>query len=514
MAAILDKAVSQFAQSWQFTKRESRARHYLFDRNRPTQGSESSTKGSNLPQQSSAHQTSWEPIPKGPTAHDKALELIISYGWGNAASVLQISQTDFVDLCTRWELSPGILSALVPFSTHVPQVFEYHFDGDSDGSASKPAGSARKTTLHLAFKLDIRRHSYITCICRYDIQKSQLKAILFESGVLGPENQGVSKPDTHEEILEEYREILAADPLCLIDIIFDQVQRRMRLDISTLNRQLFATEALIGVTTRTTWLRRRGYTVGSTNYDDINAKLYHNLEDVSRISSRCSTIRLFAEKFQAIANEIKGPSYHVRLDPCEPGGRRRIEADSLLRRLELDTFEVDHARRRLESQFSILFNLVNQRDSRLNYQIAAATRQDSAAMRTISILTLIFLPSTFVSTVFSTTVFDFQNWSSSSAKATSSQGGAEGPPVASRGWWVYLLCCVVLTLGVVCAWYLWIDRKLERTLENDAELGTGTRKYSCDTDFTETENIASSEMTTADGPECDRTFGGIEHHIP
>ncbi|OCK78345.1 hypothetical protein K432DRAFT_253065, partial [Lepidopterella palustris CBS 459.81] len=97
----------------------------------------------------------------------------------------------------------------------------------------------------------------------------------------------------------------------------------------------------------------------------------------------------------------------------------------------------------VESQFSILYSLVAQRDSLANIQLARAAKEDSNAMKTISILTLAFLPATFVSAVFSTTVFDFQNWNHSTG-------------VASNGWWVYVLCCLLSTAATVTAWFVWM----------------------------------------------------------
>ncbi|OCK77682.1 hypothetical protein K432DRAFT_384474 [Lepidopterella palustris CBS 459.81] len=89
-------------------------------------------------------------------------------------------------------------------------------------------------------------------------------------------------------------------------------------------------------------------------------------------------------------------------------------------------------------------------------------------MKAISILTLTFLPSTFVSTVFSTTIFDFQNWQSESGGVSSTTNG--GGRVASPGWWIYLVCCVLLTALVFAIWFPW-DRWSSRkfALENRPE---------------------------------------------
>lgn len=51
----------------------------------------------------------------------------------------------------------------------------------------------------------------------------------------------------------------------------------------------------------------------------------------------------------------------------------------------------------LRINFGQAFNLVALRDSTTNVQIGIAAQNDSAAMRTISLVTMAFLPATFVS---------------------------------------------------------------------------------------------------------------------
>jgi hypothetical protein len=43
-----------------------------------------------------------------------------------------------------------------------------------------------------------------------------------------------------------------------------------------------------------------------------------------------------------------------------------------------------------------MYSLISQRDSRINLRIAEAAQQDSRTMKTIALLTLIFLPGTLV----------------------------------------------------------------------------------------------------------------------
>ncbi|KAF3128853.1 hypothetical protein TWF703_009228 [Orbilia oligospora] len=71
---------------------------------------------------------------------------------------------------------------------------------------------------------------------------------------------------------------------------------------------------------------------------------------------------------------------------------------------------------------------------------ATAARKDSSFMRTIAIITLIFLPGTFVAAVFSMSMF---NWE------------ADGSVVVSKHIWMYFAITVPLTTVVVISWLIW-----------------------------------------------------------
>ncbi|KAI0506868.1 hypothetical protein F5B22DRAFT_622347 [Xylaria bambusicola] len=72
-------------------------------------------------------------------------------------------------------------------------------------------------------------------------------------------------------------------------------------------------------------------------------------------------------------------------------------------------------------------------------EIAKATRRDSEHMRSIALVTMIFLPGTFFAGVFSMTFFD---WS-----------GNSGQPVVSKYIWIYVLFTLLVTLITIGLWY-------------------------------------------------------------
>ena len=62
---------------------------------------------------------------------------------------------------------------------------------------------------------------------------------------------------------------------------------------------------------------------------------------------------------------------------------------------------------RLKNEIQLAFNTVAQYDSEISIDIGRAAQSDSAAMKTIAFLTLIFLPPTFISSLFSMSFFNF-----------------------------------------------------------------------------------------------------------
>ncbi|GAP87362.2 hypothetical protein SAMD00023353_2700490 [Rosellinia necatrix] len=73
-----------------------------------------------------------------------------------------------------------------------------------------------------------------------------------------------------------------------------------------------------------------------------------------------------------------------------------------------------------------------------NLEIARATSRDSKHMRSIALVTMIFLPGTFFAGVFSMTFFD---WSD------------HGQPVVSKYVWIYIVITVTFTMSIVLLWY-------------------------------------------------------------
>ena len=78
--------------------------------------------------------------------------------------------------------------------------------------------------------------------------------------------------------------------------------------------------------------------------------------------------------------------------------------------------------------------------------IAQGARQDSYAMKTIAVLTMFFLPATFISSLLGTNLFVLD---------TSGDGKAQ--LIVSELWWIYLVSAVPLTLFTLLVWWLYLQ---------------------------------------------------------
>ncbi|KAF3004729.1 hypothetical protein E8E14_008971 [Neopestalotiopsis sp. 37M] len=91
----------------------------------------------------------------------------------------------------------------------------------------------------------------------------------------------------------------------------------------------------------------------------------------------------------------------------------------------------------------------------INLEIAKATSRDSKHMRSIALVTMVFLPGTFFAGMFSMTFF---NWSSDN-----------GEPIVSEYFWVYVVFTIVCTLLTVGLWYYFNIFRRSRRRPRDLE---------------------------------------------
>ena len=84
-----------------------------------------------------------------------------------------------------------------------------------------------------------------------------------------------------------------------------------------------------------------------------------------------------------------------------------------------------------------LYSLITQHDSYLQSKLAQESLRDSKAMKTLSILTILFLPGAFVATLFSTDMFTFRD--------------------QMQQIQIYFAVVVPLTAVLIAGWLLWLQ---------------------------------------------------------
>ena len=82
--------------------------------------------------------------------------------------------------------------------------------------------------------------------------------------------------------------------------------------------------------------------------------------------------------------------------------------------------------------------------------IAQGARQDSYAMKTIAVLTMFFLPATFISSLLGTNLF-----------VLDTSGNGKAKLIVSELWWIYLVSAVPLTLFTLFVWWLYLQWLLQ-----------------------------------------------------
>ncbi|KAK6351433.1 hypothetical protein TWF718_004593 [Orbilia javanica] len=128
------------------------------------------------------------------------------------------------------------------------------------------------------------------------------------------------------------------------------------------------------------------------------------------------------------------------------------EINNLKSRCNSSTLFAQGIQRNISFTQTAIYNLIAQRDSKVNIELAKdsrmlaiASKRDSSSMKTIAVLTIAFLPGTFVSALFAMPVL---NWE---AKSYSE--------VMTDKFWVYWAVTLPMTLLVVLAWVAWTKRQ-------------------------------------------------------
>ncbi|CAI7648622.1 unnamed protein product [Penicillium pancosmium] len=106
-------------------------------------------------------------------------------------------------------------------------------------------------------------------------------------------------------------------------------------------------------------------------------------------------------------------------------------------------------KQRKDSISSLVYSLVTQQDAANNIQIARSMKEDSTSMTSIAVLTMAFLPGTFVATVVDAEIF--------------------GASVNDKAWLIWLTITVPLTIAVMICWWIYQKSKEPKSTSKEDE---------------------------------------------
>ncbi|GAB1312069.1 hypothetical protein MFIFM68171_02279 [Madurella fahalii] len=312
---------------------------------------------------------------------DATLEVAIGTGAGQEKSGFSISPDGFAKECRDSGFSPAFLGKLVGKRS----LFEHLVGFDPSGE--------RPTTLELGMSTASLRDA-----------------------------EAPLSVDHFVEWLERNKAALKWDPLLIANSVLSFYQHRSYSYVNW-RKDLYGMESRLGITEQAAVFKQNGYQAVSFDYDKLNV-------DLAWLSRR------EAETSLAVSTMVQQANALFRLaellDREEKSGKPSMtteEIQSTILRAELFLKNAAMVDGLVESMRAVLYNRI--------------TKHDSNSMKTIAVLTLFFLPSTFVSSVFSTGVFNFH----------ASEG--DQPQTISRWAWVYLLVCLLLTAVTLLLWLVW-----------------------------------------------------------
>ncbi|KAI1740910.1 hypothetical protein F4680DRAFT_465106 [Xylaria scruposa] len=198
-----------------------------------------------------------------------------------------------------------------------------------------------------------------------------------------------------------------------------------------------------------TGMRQFNYSHEKRNSSPQNWKtldLISITRDLSSLLSRIAFLEMQAETsaylLQQISQTTESIVEKLDLDGCSIDDPYPKLEDVRNRYLGLAS-RCRYLAKRTNAQAQTVYCLVASQDNATHKDIAEASRdialmtaRDGATMRVIAAVTILFLPATFVATLFSTSFFNFQNTS--------------GPQV-SQSIWIYVVTTVILTIAVQSA---------------------------------------------------------------
>ncbi|KAH8749105.1 hypothetical protein F5883DRAFT_622226 [Diaporthe sp. PMI_573] len=243
----------------------------------------------------------------------------------------------------------------------------------------------------------------------------------------------------------ERQHLLAKHPLYFLALIYEDRCFEYKTWFDDILEEINVVETATGMT-RNTWKMQLSPRLWEwfSDYDNLLRMLYASNTELSHFDTVTTFSIKLGDFLLAALRMLEDLRGEVGLAPLSKRELRCLRERIAFTRSRCD-LTADKTREMLErvkGQINVAFNLVAQRDSKINLavaedsnHVATLAARDSETMKTITVLTLLFLPSTLVTSIWSADLFQLD---------------------ASQSWKVYLGVTVALTAGVFAAWFIYL----------------------------------------------------------
>ncbi|KAL4786736.1 hypothetical protein BJX76DRAFT_365234 [Aspergillus varians] len=364
---------------------------------------------------------------------------------GEVPSQLNVTRSSLLKILTRFDIAPAA-------SSHIrgqEQVFGSRQLRDHDG-----------TVKSFEFWYSIRARAYVqkvgeeadlkmTVVTRYDAKTDTTLALLkYRSFNDLPQR-------LHEELVEKLEAFvrtpntasLAKNPFILSIIHFNPTiqyyRRAAREPRDTIRVEERQVHGVTGEFTKVD-LSKLHLTLASLDQDKIQMNF---------ILGVIMRLRKQHEVFQAVVKRKQNVHDRDWLY-----FRVEEEFDRFENQMTYFKSSVEDVARRVERLLDLLFNMSSRVNTESSTKMTKYAMHESASMSTISVVTMLFLPGTFVSTILGTNIITGPN---------RAEGGSPQDLrlLVSSQWWILLVAAVSLTIATFMGWH-WMRKRTKRVIEH------------------------------------------------
>ncbi|CAM1500796.1 Fc.00g099580.m01.CDS01 [Cosmosporella sp. VM-42] len=183
---------------------------------------------------------------------------------------------------------------------------------------------------------------------------------------------------------------------------------------------------------------------------DLSAEMSGYATRLASVERKSKTLeKLLDFIFQQVGEYKEGENQHTAVlgGMVDGDDLVRHHAGALRQRLNMQVLETNYILKRVQVQIEALVNLIAQNDAINNFDIALSSHRDAASMKTLAVVTMFFLPGSFISALFSTQCFDWDSVDltnrSISVKVTPQFG-------------LYWVITIPLTVATFILYFLWL----------------------------------------------------------